>query len=159
MFSDLNNSTTFHQKRAMRTHVILRVQPLMTKCEKDVLSHKIEGQHLYTNYVNECIIGQKSTWGGLKKTNLNLFSSLAKRTKVALKDRVVQLKEEQSLLTRFVIGSRTRTEIPLPDTFRRHEFTVVPRSMFNMDGKLLHCTDKASVMHCIQDIVDANKSD
>ena len=61
-------------------------------------------------------------------------------------------------MTRFVIASRTRTEIKLPEIFGRYEFTVVSRAMFSMDGKLLHCTDKACVMQDIEDIVDANES-
>ena len=131
---------------------------LPKEAEKDVLSQKSEGERLYNNYVDECNIGEKSTWDRMKKRNLKLFSSLAKKTKVALKDRVVQLKEERSLMTRFVIASRTRTEIQLPEIFGRYEFTVVPRAMFSMDGKLLHCTDKASVMHCIENIVDTNET-
>ena len=62
-------------------------------------------------------------------------------------------------MTRFVIASRTRTEIQLPEIFGRYESTVVPRAMFSMDRTLLHCTDKASVMHSIEDIVARCKRD
>ena len=38
------------------------------------------------------------------------------------------------------------------------EFTVFPRAMFSVDGRLLQCTDKAMVMHGIEDIVQATES-
>ncbi len=62
--------------------------------------------------------------------------------KIKLKDKVIQLKEERTLMTRFIIASRMREEIDLPALLGKFEFSVVPRSMFSSDGKLLHCTDK-----------------
>ena len=75
-----------------------------------------------------------------------------------LKDKIVELKEERSLMTRFIIASRTRTEIQLPEIFGTYESTVVPRAMSSPDGRLLHCIDKTAVMHGIDDIVQATES-
>ena len=49
-------------------------------------------------------------------------------------------------------------EIQQPEIFGTYEFTVVPQAMFSMDGRLLHCTDKAAVMHGIEDIVQSTES-
>ena len=104
------------------------------------------------------LLAKKSIWDRMQKRNLKTFSSLAKKTKVKLKDKVVELKEERSLMTRFIIASRTRPEIQLPEIFGTYEFTVVLRAMFSTDGRLLHCTDKAAVMHGIEDIVQSTES-
>ena len=114
---------------------------LPEEAEKDVMDQKHEGERLYNNYTDECIIGEKSTWDRMKKRKLKLFSLLAKKNKMALKDRVVQLKEEKNLMARFVITSRIRQDINLPELFGQYQFTIVPRAMFSIDGRLLNCTE------------------
>ena len=42
--------------------------------------------------------------------------------------------------------------------FGRYKFVVVPQAIFSIEGKLLQCTDKASIMHSIEDGIDANES-
>ena len=50
-----------------------------------------------------------------------------------------------------------REEIDLPALLGKYEFSVVPRSMFSFDGKLLHCIDKANVMHAVENLIKSKQ--
>ena len=67
--------------------------------------------------------------------------------KVKLQDRVVTLKEERTLMTRFIIASRKRPDMNLKWYLGNYEFSVVPQSMFSSIGQLLLEASKATVMH------------
>jgi hypothetical protein len=56
-------------------------------------------------------------------------------------------------MTRFIVASRSRDDIDLPNIFGNHEFSVVPRSMFSADGCLLLGSDKSTVLHQIEELV------
>ena len=71
---------------------------------------------------------------------------MVKATKVPLKEKIVQLKEERSLMTRFIIASHKRSEIDLPFYLGTFEFSVVPRSIFNSQGNILLANDKSSFL-------------
>lgn len=62
----------------------------------------------------------------------------------------MQLKEDKSLLTRFMITARKRQELDLEYCFGNFEFSVVPKSFFTYDGQPLTCTDKSSILHKIE---------
>ena len=53
-----------------------------------------------------------------------------------IKDKLVQVKEEHNLISRFLILCRTRHNIDLPSYLGDYEFSVVPRSLFTPDGQL-----------------------
>ena len=46
--------------------------------EKDILNQQSEGECLYNNYVDECIIGKKSIWDRIQKRNLKTFFFISK---------------------------------------------------------------------------------
>ena len=50
-----------------------------------------------------------------------------------------------------------REEIDLPALLGKYEYSVVPRSMFSSDGRLLHCTDKANVMHAVHNLMKSQQ--
>ena len=56
--------------------------------------------------------------------------------------RVVQLREERPLLSRFLITSRKRPELDLEHCLGNFECTVVHRSLFTSDEEPFACTDK-----------------
>ena len=60
-------------------------------------------------------------------------------------------------MTRFIIASRMREETDLPALPGKYEFSVVPRSMFSSDGRLLHCTDKSNVMHAVENLMKSRQ--
>ena len=145
-----------------KTDIIFNVatkEVLKITAENDILNHAKEGELLYDKFVTERIVGIKSIWSRMTKRMLKTFKTNVKIIKVKLKDKVVQLKEERNLMSRFIIASRVRNEINLPDIFGKYEFSVVPLSMFSADGNLLYCTDKALVMGQIETMMCGGKDD
>ena len=94
----------------------------------------------------------------LKRRKLPTFNATVATTKVKLKNKIVTLKEERRLLTRFLIAYKERPEIDLPSHIGRYEFSVVPRSMFHSDGSMIFASDKSSLMHEIKKITKGDSS-
>ena len=77
----------------------------------------------------------------------NFKDELNRTMKSTVQGKVVQLREEESLFTRFLITSRKRPEIDLEFCLGNYEFSVVPKALFMPDEELLPCADKARVLH------------
>ena len=77
-------------------------------------------------------------------------NELTKVVKTKIDGKVIQLKEERSLFSRFLITSRKRPEIDLESCLGNYEFSVVPKSLFTSDGEPLPCTDKSKLLHEIE---------
>ena len=75
------------------------------------------------------------------------------KARVTVGDKVIKLREERQLLARFLVIQQSRPELvpKLEATIGEYEMAVVPCSMFAVDGSLLLCTDKASLMHVIEE--------
>ena len=75
------------------------------------------------------------------------------KTRVSVGDKVIKLREERQLLARFLVIQQSRPELvpKLEATIGEYEMAVVPRSLFAMDGSLLLCSDKAKLMHVIEE--------
>ena len=109
---------------------------------------------MYEEFVANRINGDESIWSKMTLRRLKTFKTNDKIVTVKVKDQVIQLKEERDLMSRFVIASRARIEINLPEIFNiKYEFTVLPRSMFARDGNLLIGTDKCQVMAKIESLM------
>ena len=72
--------------------------------------------------------------------------------KSKVEGKVVQLKEEKSLLSQFLIASRKRPDLDLEYCLGNFEFSVVPKALFTTDGEPLACTDKSKILHHIEDL-------
>ena len=68
------------------------------------------------------------------RRRLATFRNTAKTVKVKLKDKIVNLREERSLMTRLLIIARTLTDINLAELFKKHECSVTLRALFSSDG-------------------------
>lgn len=88
----------------------------------------------------------------MKKLKLKSFFNWAVKTHVPVGNKVVKFREERQLLARFLVIQQSRPEIlpKLESTVGDHELSLVPLSMFSVDGSLLLCTDKAQLMHSIE---------
>ena len=60
--------------------------------------------------------------------------------------KVVQLKEEKTLLAAFLIATCKRPDLDLKHCLGNFEFSVVPKVFFTGDGQPLTCTDKSIIM-------------
>ena len=66
----------------------------------------------------------------MKKRKLKTFRNQAKVTKSKIGDKIIQLKEERTLLSRFLLSARKCPELDLEECIGSFEFSVVPKSMF-----------------------------
>ena len=88
-------------------------------------------------------------YGKNEKRKMLPFKSSGKTLKTKLEGKVVELKEDRSLMQRILMISQKRPEIDLPNLIGKYEFSITPRSLFSFDGN--SCKDKSSVMHAIED--------
>ena len=88
----------------------------------------------------------------MKRCNLKTFKTQTKTIKSKVKQQLVEMKEEKNLLSRFLIAARKRPELELEKCIGSFEFSVVPKSLFSVDGELLPCNDKAKLMHHIEEM-------
>ena len=71
---------------------------------------------------------------------------------------MVQLKEEHTLLSCFLITTRKRHEADLERSIGNYMFAVVPKSIFTPDSQLLHSFGKAKILHPIKALVKGEEA-
>ena len=101
------------------------------------------------------IYGEKSIWDAMKKCKLQTFKSLGVMIKTKIEGKLIQLKEDKELLQHVLTILQKRPEINLPKFIGENEFSNIPRSMFNIDGKILPCTKKSEILHTVEKPVPA----
>ena len=89
----------------------------------------------------------------MKKMKLKTFSSWMAKRLVSVGDTVIKLREERQLLGRFLVIQQSRPKLVprLPATIGSYEMSVTHRSLFVSDGSLLNPTDKASIIHAVEE--------
>ena len=87
------------------------------------------------------------------KMKLKMFSTCNKKVKCNLRDKMVKMRKDRSLLARFLVVQQCRPELgaPLKEAIGQYEFSVVPRSLFPSDGMFLLPSDKSSFMKLIKE--------
>ena len=69
--------------------------------------------------------------------------SMNKVIKIKVQEKVIESKEDKSLISRYLIVSHKRPESFLVGSF---EFSVVPKALFTPDGEALMCSDKSKTL-------------
>ena len=64
----------------------------------------------------------------------------------------MRLKEDRALFARMAIAARSRPELDLKKAISTHEFSCVPRSLFDLAGEELPTTDKSKLLHILKDL-------
>ena len=124
---------------------VLTNKVLPNALANEFLAAEEEGEKLYTKFIEERLVGPKSIWDPLTKRKLPTFSNNKKTATVSVGHKLINVREERKLMTRFIIASRSPSDIDLPSYLGKFEFSVVPRSLFNEDGDFLQTNDKSSV--------------
>ena len=91
------------------------------------------------------------------KRKLPIFAETTKKVNAKVNNKVVQLKEEKTLMTKFIIISTKREDIDLPYYFGTYHFSLIPHSLFPPDGTMLLDTDKSTVMHKIEKAIESGR--
>ena len=102
------------------------------------------------SFIDERIVANKSIWDTLSKYKLPTFVSLNIQFAMKINQELGKIKEEQRLMSRFLLISRIRLEIDLTFYLGEHELSVVQRSLFSADGVLLQEKDKSVVTEVIR---------
>ena len=113
----------FMEKSCVFNIVTKAVLPESSAAE--LLNHQSIGQGLYELFSKERIKEEASLWSTIR-WNLKTFRDVAKSIKKKEGEKVIQLREERTLLSRFLIAVRKRTEFDLEETIGNYEFSVYP---------------------------------
>ena len=114
--------------------------PISSK--EDIICREEKGQKVFDKFVGSRLEKESPsvfTRDPMVKMKLKRFSTCNKKIKCNLSDKVVKLRENRSLLARFLVVQQCRPElgVPLKEAIGQYEFSVVPRSLFPSDGMLL----------------------
>ena len=89
----------------------------------------------------------KSLWDQIKERNLKSFVNIRKPEKYCVDQKTVELKEERSLITRFLLIQKSQPDMmKLEDAIGKYEFSAIPRSLFAGNGVILTPSDKSEFM-------------
>ena len=92
-----------------------------------------------------------SLWSPMRKRKLNTFTALSKPIKQRSNNETINVKEERSLLTRFLLIQQGRPDlIQLNDAIGNYEFSAIPRSLFDGNGVIRIPSDKFEIMNEIE---------
>ena len=123
---------------------------------EDIINLEEKGQNVFDKFVGSRLEKESasvSIWDPMVKMKLKVFSTCNKKVKCNLSDKVVKLREDRSLLARFLVVQQCRPELgaPLKEAIGQYEFSVVPRSLFPSDGMFILPSDKCSFMKLIKE--------
>ena len=123
------------------THSVLEQDGDLLNCEEI-------GSSLLDKFLSRGDVGSTSSvWDPINKRNLRTFRAAAKTVQLKLKDKIVNLREERGLMMRLLVLAKTRADIKLDKMFKKHEFSVTPRSLFAPDGRPWKCLDESSFLN------------
>ena len=152
-----NHDVTFVDNSKVFNVVSKAVLP--EECATELLDHDVIGEEIYQGFIKTRLQGDISIWSPIKKRKLKTFKTQLKVVKKKVNGRVIQLKEEKSVLSRFLITSRKRPELGLEYCLGNFEFTVVPRALFSSNGEPHPCLDKAKLLHHIEELGGIQQQD
>ena len=124
--------------------------------DEDLLQCEDIGEALLTKFITtrkEGATAAASVWDKMTRRNLRTFRNAAKVIQIRLKDKIVHLREERGLMTRLLVLAKSRKEINLAELFKKHEFSVTPRSLFSPDGLPWKCKDKSAFLTGMESVL------
>ena len=77
------------------------------------------------------------------------FERVSNRNQV---EKIIQLKEEKNLVSRFLITAWKRPELELERCSGDYEFSIVPKSLFTEDAVPSACKDKFTVINILENL-------
>ena len=107
--------------------------------QEDILSRDSKGQESYVEYKKARLSteGTTSVWSPLKRLQLKMFKTMNAKRKLQVNDKMIEVREERKLFTRFLLVSQTRPGLVLETAIGEFEFSLFPRSLMDSSGNLL----------------------
>lgn len=116
----------------------------------DLCAQRTEGNKLFRTLVTKHIQkGRENLWSPMKKRKLQTWKKATKKTKIVVNKKILELKEDRCLFARLMMVCQSRPEINLQEATGTYEFSLMPRSLFVVDGEMLHCLTKSTLMTLI----------
>lgn len=114
-----------------------------------VINRDSIGQAMFNKFVeNRLVNNTENFWKTMTKAKLKTWKNCYKTEKSQCKS--IVLKDDRSLFARLLVVGRSRQEIDLKETIGKYEFSVNPRSLFNIDGSLRLCKTKSKLTHILE---------
>ena len=124
---------------------VLTKKVLPESLAMEFLEIEREGRKLYEKFIEERIVGSKSIWGTINKRKLSTFANNKKVVTVKIRNRLINIKAERKLMSRFTVAAKSRPDVDLPGYLGKYEFSAVPRSIFTEEGDLIRSKDKCRI--------------
>ena len=84
----------------------------------------------YIHFIEQRLRGEKSVLEPMQKCNLKIFKSLNKVVITKVQEKVIELKEEKTLILRYLIASPKRSDLDIQFLVGNFEFSVAPKTLF-----------------------------
>ena len=124
------------------------------KVKKDLIRQCEIGRQLFETFTEESIKTDNiNFWYSVKKQKLLTWKGTGKKMKkISTKEKVVELCEDRSLFARLLVVYQSQPDMNLQEAVGKHEFSIVPRSLFGADGLMLHSSTKSTLMHILEEL-------
>ena len=117
---------------------IISTMEVPISSREDIICREGKGQKVFDKFVGSRLekdsasVSMRDPMGKMK---LKMFCTCNKMVKCNLSEKVVKMREDRSLLARFLVVQQCRPELgaPLKEAIGQYEFSVVPRSLFPAD--------------------------
>jgi hypothetical protein len=137
-----NFTNPFSQEGDQLFNLVTKVV-MPDQVKKDLMEQTDIGQYLFGVFVKDRIqTGTVNIWEPMKKRKLQTWKTVGKKTKIVGTTQIVELREDRNLFACMLFVCKSRPQIDIKEAVGTYEFTVVPRSMFAVDGSMLHCSLK-----------------
>ncbi|XP_063217053.1 uncharacterized protein LOC134527938 [Bacillus rossius redtenbacheri] len=148
----INSTNPFQCKNQQLTHSL--TQRVFPEDVQDFVSNIEEvGQKLEESFMAERANSNKTEfWPPMKKYPTKTCKASAKKVKVVLKDKIVSMKTDISLMSMLLIASRSRDDIDIKFNLSNYEFSPLPKSLFACDGKMHHCSNKSNLAAILESL-------
>ena len=113
-----------------RVYKIVSKATLSSDILGNVLEHKEMSKKFYIHFIEQPLRGEKSVLEPMQKCNLKIFKSLNKVVITKVQEKVIELKEEKTLILRYLIASPKRSDLDIQFLVGNFEFSVAPKTLF-----------------------------
>ena len=113
-----------------RVYKIVSKATLSSDILENVLEHKKMSKTFYIHFIEQRLRGEKSVLEPMQKCNLKTFKSLNRVIKTKVQEKVIELKEEKTLILRYLIASPKRPDFDIQLLVGNFEFSVASKTLF-----------------------------
>ena len=116
---------------------------------QSVKQRNIIGEQMFNEFVHNRLVNHiDNFWKVMTKAKFKGWNYSEAQNKVTCMQ--TKLKDDRSLFARLLIVCRSRPEVDVKEIIGEYEFSMNPRSLFNLDGSLRICTTKSKLIKILE---------